>query len=86
MKKPEGEKERFLDRQENVDRLLWGFTILGVITLLVDFFFHRHTYHSWEHLWGFYGIFGALSIVVLVQLAKALRKLVMRDEDYYESD
>ena len=84
--KPEGEKERFLDRQENVDRLLWGFTILGVITLLVDFFFHRHTYHSWEHLWGFYGIFGALSIVVLVQLAKALRKLVMRDEDYYESD
>ena len=84
--KPEGEKERFLDRQENVDRLLWGFTILGVITLLVDFFFHRHTYHSWEHLWGFYGIFGALSIVVLVQLAKVLRKLVMRDEDYYESD
>ena len=86
MKKPEGEKERFLDRQKNVDRLLWGFTILGVITLLVDFFFHRHTDHPWQHLWGFYGIFGAISIVVLVQLAKALRKLVMRDEDYYESD
>ena len=84
--KPEGEKERFLDRQQNVDRLLWGFTLLGLIALLVDFFFHRHTYHPLEHIWGFYGIFGALSIFALVQLAKVLRKLVMRDEDYYESD
>ena len=84
--KPEGEKERFLDRQENVDRLLWVFTGLGLAVLVVDFFFHRHVYHSWEHLWGFYGIFGALAIVVLVQLAKGLRKLVMRDEDHYESD
>ena len=84
--KPQGEKERFLDRQENVDRLLWGVTIVGVLALLVDFFFHRHTYHPMERLWGFYGIFGAVGIIVLVQLAKLLRKLVMRDEDYYESD
>lgn len=84
--KPEGEKERFLDRRENVDRLLWGVTVLGVILLAVDLFFHRHIYHPWEHLLGFYGLFGALGIVVLVQLSKVLRKLVMRDEDYYESD
>ena len=83
---PEGEKERFLDRQENVDRLLWGVTLVGGLLLLVDFFFHRHIYHSWEHLWGFYGIFGALAIVVLVQMAKGLRRLVMRNKDYYESD
>ena len=84
--KPEGEKERFLDRRKNVDRLLWGFTVLGVILLVLDLFFHRHVYHPWEHLLGFYGIFGALGIVVLVQLSKVLRKLVMREEDYYESD
>lgn len=83
---PEGEKERFLDRRENVDRLLWGVTVVGAILLLVDFLYHRHVYHSWEHLWGFYGIFGAISIIVLVQTAKGLRKLVMRDEDHYESD
>lgn len=84
--KPDGENERFLDRQENVDRLLRGFTVLGLIVLAVDLFFHRHVYHPWEHLWGFYGIFGAVGIIVLVQAAKGLRKLVMRDEDYYESD
>ena len=84
--KPEGEKERFLDRQENVDRLLWAFTVLGCAVLAVDFFFHRHAYLSWEHVWGFYGLFGGVGIVVLVQAAKGLRRLVMRDEDYYESD
>ena len=84
--KPQGEKERFLDKQENVDRLLWGATVVGILILLVDFFFHRHIYHPWERLWGFYGIFGALAMLVLVQSAKWLRKLVMRDEDYYESD
>ena len=84
--KPQGEKERFLDKQENVDRLLWGTTIVGVLLLLVDFFFHRHVYHPWENLWGFYGLFGAVAMLVLVQLAKWLRKLVMRNEDYYESD
>ena len=83
---PEGEKERFLDRQENVDRLLWGTTVVGVLLILADFVYHKHVYHDWENLWGFYGIFGAVSIIVLVQLAKGLRKLVMRDEDYYESD
>lgn len=86
MTKPEGERTRFLDRQENVDRLLWGFTVLGLAVLIVDFFFHRHVYHPVEGVWGFYGIFGAVGIVVLVQLAKVLRKLVWRDEDYYESD
>lgn len=84
--RPEGEKERFLDRRGNVDRLLWGFTVVGVVLLLLDFFYHRHIYHSWEDYWGFYGIFGLVGIVVLVQAAKGLRRLVMRDEDHYESD
>ena len=84
--KPDGEKERFLDRQENVDRLLWGTTVVGLILLAVDLFFHRHVYHPWEHMLGFYGVFGALGIVVLVQLSKVLRRFVMRKEDYYESD
>ncbi|MFC1660423.1 hypothetical protein ACFL3S_03005 [Gemmatimonadota bacterium] len=84
--KPDSERERFLDRRENVHRLLWGFTVLSVLVLLVDFFFHRHTYHPWEEWWGFYGIFGFVGIVVLVQAAKGLRRLVMRDEEHYESD
>ena len=84
--KPDGEKERFLDRQENVDRLLWGTTVVGLILLAVDLVYHRHVYHPWERMLGFYGVFGALGIVVLVQLSKVLRRLVMRKEDYYESD
>ena len=83
--KPSSERERFLDRPKNVARLLWGFTVLCVLVLIVDFFYHRHTTHGWEEMWGFYGIFGFIGIVVLVQAAKGLRRLVMRDEDHYES-
>ena len=84
--KPESEKEWFLDKRKNVDRLLWGFTVLCALVLLVDFVFHRHVYHSWEEMWGFYGIFGFVGIWVLVQASKVLRWLVKRDEDHYESD
>ena len=41
---------------------------------------------AWNPSGWFYGLFGAVGIVVLVQAAKGLRRLVMRDEDYYESD
>jgi drug/metabolite transporter (DMT)-like permease len=83
---PNPERERFLDKRRNVDGLLWGFTVLCALILLVDFFFHRHVYHPWEGNWGFYGIFGFIGIVLLVQAAKGLRRLMMRDEDYYESE
>jgi len=33
---------------------------------------------------GFYSLYGFVACVILVLLAKEMRKLVMRDEDYYE--
>ena len=83
---PQGERARFLDKQENVDRLLWGATVVGILILLVDFFFHRHSYHPWERLWGFYGIYGFIGVSLLVLAAKQLRKVVKRPEDYYDAD
>lgn len=50
----------------------------------MDLFIHRHIYHSWESFTGFYAFYGFLACVVLVLLARELRKLVMRDEDYYD--
>jgi drug/metabolite transporter (DMT)-like permease len=81
--KQNDERQRFLDKPENVGRLLWAFTVLCVLVLLADFFFHRHTYHPLEEMWGFYGVFGFLGIVGLVQAAKGLRKLMGRNEEYY---
>ena len=42
-------------------------------------------HHPWEALFGFYGIYGFVACVILVLLAKEMRRILMRREDYYES-
>ena len=51
---------------------------------VVDFVFHRHISQPWENTWGFYALFGFIACVVLVLVAKEMRKIVMRKEDYYD--
>ena len=72
------------DNPRNVKKLLYGFYIICGILFLVDFLVHRHMVHSWEYLWGFYAIFGWVACVILVLVAKELRKVLMRTEDYYD--
>ncbi|MBY6185125.1 hypothetical protein KUV89_00525 [Marinobacter hydrocarbonoclasticus] len=65
----------------------WGFKLFYLICALLavlDFVVHRHTEHPWEGLPGFYPLYGFIGCVVLVLLAKVMRKLVMRPEDHYE--
>jgi len=44
----------------------------------------RHAESAWEGLPGFYAIFGFVACVALVLAAKQMRKVLMRDEDYYD--
>ena len=45
---------------------------------------HRHVVHPWEGLFSFYSLYGFIGIVVLVLVSKELRKIVRREEDYYD--
>ena len=84
-KTPDPDEKRYLfDDPRNVDRLLYGFYCVCVVLLGLDFFLHRHISHAWENLAGFYALFGFVACVVLVLVAKEMRKVVMRDEDYYD--
>ncbi|MBW3138636.1 hypothetical protein KUV56_03715 [Ferrimonas balearica] len=65
----------------------WGMKLfygICVALLALDFVVHRHTEHPWETLLGFYPLYGFVGCVVLVLLAKMMRKVVMRPEDYYD--
>ena len=79
-KEPDG----MWDRPENVKKLLRFFYVLCAGLFLFDFVIHRHVIHSWENLWGFYAIFGWVACVILVLVAKEMRKVLMRKEDYYD--
>ena len=67
-------------------KFLRGFYIICAILLAVDFVHHRHVIHYWENLWGFYALYGFVACVALVEIAKLMRKVLMRAPDYYEKD
>jgi hypothetical protein len=84
---PDPEKKQYLfDKPRNVSRLLGGFYVVCVLLFVLDFILHRHVYLTWENLPGFYAIFGFVACVALVLIAKEMRKVVMRKEDYYDVD
>ena len=80
------EKQHLFDNPKNVSRLLWGFYIGCGILVILDFIVHRHIYTDIERIPAFYAIYGFIACVALVLMAKVLRKLVMRDENYYHDE
>ncbi|MBS3909651.1 MAG: hypothetical protein KGZ93_08520 [Actinobacteria bacterium] len=70
---------------KNLKRLLYGFYAILVLLIVVDLFIPKHPHFSWEKYPSFYGAYGFFACVGLVLAAKyLLRKVVMREEDYYD--
>ena len=87
-------RKHMWDNPANVRRFLKGFFISCVLLLLLDGLFLAHLIH--KHLsfeqdvfppegWaGFFSVYGFVACTLIVLLAKPLRKVVMRSEDYYD--
>lgn len=78
------EKKHLFDNPRNVERLLRVFYATCILLVVVDFFVHRHIVMAWEKLPAFYALYGFVACVLLVVLAKLMRKVVMRKEEYYD--
>ncbi|MBT5414539.1 MAG: hypothetical protein HOK81_08075 [Rhodospirillaceae bacterium] len=86
MATPKDEKPGWFDDWGNVKKLLWVFYAICGLLFLIDFVYHRHALTGWEGFYGFYPVYGFVACVLLVLIAKQMRKVLMRDEDYYERD
>lgn len=75
---------RWLDEPRNVTRLVWGLVVVCGALLLADLFYHKHVHFPWEEWFGIYAVFGFAAFFFIVLAGKHLRKLLMRDEDYYD--
>ena len=73
----------WVDRPGNPLRIVWVLAAGCAIVALADFAFERHGYQEMEHLPAFYAIFGFVGFTALIFLARGLRVLVKRPEDYY---
>lgn len=81
---PRKDKKYWLDKPGNVNRLVYTLYAVCAVLVLVDFLYHKHVNFSFESWFGFFSWFGFIACVALVLVAKKMRKLVKRDEDYYD--
>jgi hypothetical protein len=81
-----GEKRYWLDEPRNVMKVVWALIAVCAGLFFADGFYEKHAETEVEYLFGFYGIYGFVGCVALVLAAKWLRTIVMRPEDYYDSD
>ena len=77
-------KTTIFDDEKNVVRVRMALYIACALSLIAEFFVHRHVDHPWEALFGFYALYGFVACVLLVLIAREMRRVVMRDEDYYD--
>ena len=78
------EKKYWIDNPRNVTKLAYALYVCCALLFVIDFFYTKHAHFGFEHWLGFYAWFGFLSYVGLIFVSKAFRRLVKRDEDYYD--
>jgi hypothetical protein len=73
-----------LDEPRNRDRLFWGLCAVCGLLLVAELLVHRHPHFGWEAVPFFHAAFGFVAFWCIVIAGKHLRKVLMRDEDYYD--
>ena len=73
-----------VDNPRNVTRIFYVLIAVCVALGLADFLYHKHSYFDVENYPAIYGIFGFAVYGAVIFIAKGLRLIVRRPEDYYE--
>ena len=69
----------FLD----INKAMYVLGALGACLFIADFLYKKKSYFDLEQLPGFYALFGFAAAFVLIYVARAVRSMMLRDEDYY---
>ena len=77
--------EYWLDKKRNIYIIIGLLAASCTVLFFADGFYHKHPYFEVENLFGFYGVYGFFVCIALVLVAKSLRTVLMRSEDYYDS-
>jgi len=75
----------FLDKPQNIKKLLFVFYIFCGLLVVADLFMSGHAFFSWEKYPLFYAAYGFFAYVSIVLVSSyILRTLLKRKEDYYD--
>ena len=78
------EAPNWLEKPGRVNQIYWSLWIVCGLLVVADLFYHKHTHFDMEKWFGLYGFYGFVACVSLVVAAKQMRKVLMREEDYYD--
>ena len=81
---PVNERKYWLDNPKNVNKIVWAVVLICIVLAGLDFTYHKHGHYNFETWPAFHGLFGFVSYVGLVLVAKQLRRFLKRDEDFYD--
>ncbi len=76
----------WFERKENIDKIWYGLLAVAAVLTASEFLYEHHPHFEIENIPEFFEIFGFLAFAFIVFAGKALRKLIMREEDYYDRD
>ena len=79
-----GKEIIWLDSEKNRRRVRSWFYVSLVGLLIIDGVIAKHGHFPWEEAPGFFAAYGFIGCVSLIFMAKLLRRLVRRQEDYYD--
>lgn len=82
-KTPANEPKRWLDEKSNIDKLYYALVAVCVGLVVADFAYHKHGHFDFEQWYGFHFFYGFAVFAFVVFVGTNLRKVLMRDEDYY---
>jgi hypothetical protein len=72
------------DSTRNRRRVRWILFGVCLFLLLLDFFIPKHGHFYWENAPNFFASYGFISCVSLIFIARVLRKILKKNEDYYD--
>lgn len=74
----------WLEQPATVKKLIWLLIVVCALLALSDFVYEKHPHFKMEYLPAFYGICGFIVCCGVAYGGKLLRRMLRRDEDYYE--
>ncbi len=70
--------------KKNTKKALIVFYLFLGILLTADFFIKKHGDFYWENYSNFFAVYGFISCILLIFIAKIISPLIKRDENYYD--
>jgi multisubunit Na+/H+ antiporter MnhG subunit len=74
----------YFDKAENIRKLWIMLYATCGLTVLPDFFTHRHAHFGMDSFFSFYALLGFVSCAVLILFSKLIGLILKVKEDYYD--